>query len=284
MKLIEEIESKRDKKGILRKWGKFLCPFCGQIVKMVLNNGKKCQSCGCAQYKLISESQKGKNITKEVRQKISETLKGRKQSEETIYKRSLKLKGKKRTEEQIKRISEAKMGDKNPNFGKIPSIEARQKVSIGNKGKIRTEIQKNKYAEAKKGEKNPWYGKYGIEHPMYGKHHTEEIIEYLSKINSKENHPNWQNGKSFEPYGLEFNKDLKQQILTRDNYICQCPDCEGKSSKLDIHHIDYDKKNNNPENLIVLCMSCHMKSNYNRKYWTVVYQNIMEKRCNLVLF
>ena len=43
--------------------------------------------------------------------------------------------------------------------------------------------------------------------------------------------------------------------------------------KLDVHHIDYDKKNNDPKNLISLCRKCHMKTNKNRKYWTKYFQN-----------
>jgi len=31
--------------------------------------------------------------------------------------------------------------------------------------------------------------------------------------------------------------------------------------------IDYDKLNIKPKNLISLCHSCHMKTNYNREYW-----------------
>ena len=37
--------------------------------------------------------------------------------------------------------------------------------------------------------------------------------------------------------------------------------------ELDIHHIDYNKDNLNPDNLISLCQNCHGKTNYNRKYW-----------------
>jgi len=83
--------------------------------------------------------------------------------------------------------------------------------------------------------------------------------------------------KSFEIYPPEFNKGFKQQILERDNYTCQDPNCEHKSNTLDAHHIDYDKKNNIPENVITLCRSCHMKTNgkNKRQYFTEFYQNIM---------
>ena len=40
--------------------------------------------------------------------------------------------------------------------------------------------------------------------------------------------------------------------------------------ELDVHHIDYDKKNSNHDNLVSLCHSCHMKTNVEKKrnYWT----------------
>ena len=43
--------------------------------------------------------------------------------------------------------------------------------------------------------------------------------------------------------------------------ILQRTECEicGKSSRLDVHHIDDDYQNNEPSNLMVLCRSCHSK-------------------------
>jgi len=103
--------------------------------------------------------------------------------------------------------------------------------------------------------------------------------EWNSKYRIGENSYNWLGGKSFEPYGIEFNKKLKEQIRKRDNYTCQ--ECGIKQTelktKLSIHHIDYDKKNNNPNNLIALCTSCHMKTNYKRKQWTKYFNNKLEK-------
>lgn len=81
--------------------------------------------------------------------------------------------------------------------------------------------------------------------------------------------PRWLNGKSFEPYPLGWNKTFKEQIRYRDEYKCQVcgiSECECRR-KLDVHHIDYDKMNINQNNLISLCISCHIKTNSNRKYW-----------------
>lgn len=110
-----------------------------------------------------------------------------------------------------------------------------------------------------------------------------KLKQYLSEIQKTKMGilaPNWNNGSSFEPYGIEFNKEFKQFIYERDNYTCQCPDCEHKTNILDAHHVDYDKKNNIPKNIITLCRSCHTKTNgkNNRQYWTEYYKNIMENK------
>lgn len=149
--------------------------------------------------------------------------------------------------------------------------EARKLQNPPNKGRQFTEVHKEKIRQGKKGQISP----------MKGKHHTEETKQLM-----KEKHlgkfselaSNWQDGKSFEPYSPEFNKELKQTILERDNYTCQNLSCSGEFTRLDIHHIDYDKLNNNLENLTALCISCHMKTNFNRFYFTEYYQNIMINR------
>ena len=95
---------------------------------------------------------------------------------------------------------------------------------------------------------------------------------------SGENSPAWKNGASFEPYGLDFNNRLKEQIRKRDNYVCQrCGITQEElGRKLDTHHVDYDKTNNKPENLISLCPICHGKTNFNREYWTEHFRKIIE--------
>lgn len=92
-----------------------------------------------------------------------------------------------------------------------------------------------------------------------------------------EKNPSWKGGISFEPYSLEFNKELKKLILKRDNYQCQNSDCWRTSKKLVPHHIDYNKENCDPFNLITLCRSCNARANANRKYWTDFYQGTMNK-------
>lgn len=70
-------------------------------------------------------------------------------------------------------------------------------------------------------------------------------------------------------YGIEFDNSLKERIRFRDGYrckICGCSQVEN-GRQLDIHHMDYNKKNNNVYNLISLCIHCHRRTNSNRDMW-----------------
>lgn len=80
-----------------------------------------------------------------------------------------------------------------------------------------------------------------------------------------ENNYNWLGGLSFLPYSPDFNSRLKSKIRKRDNGRCQI--CGAKNRRLNVHHRDYNKWNNEHDNLILLCNPCHSKTNYNREIW-----------------
>lgn len=120
---------------------------------------------------------------------------------------------------------------------------------------------------------------------FYGKEKANELIRKMSEkfkelFKDPTKNPNWRGGISFEPYSPEFNDTLKDEIRKRDEYVCQ--ECNQHQDKLNyrlpIHHIDYNKKNNSPNNLISLCIVCHVKTNYGREYWKEYYQSkILQK-------
>ena len=91
-----------------------------------------------------------------------------------------------------------------------------------------------------------------------------------------ENSPTWRGGISFGSYGPEFNGDLKQLVRERDNYTCQICGDQEDGRALDVHHIDYDKKNNQIGNLIALCQVCHRRTNHNRKRWSVMLKRRLD--------
>jgi len=101
--------------------------------------------------------------------------------------------------------------------------------------------------------------------------------EHSKKMKGKRN-PNFINGLGNEPYSFEWRDDLKEQIRQRDNYTCQyCRITQEEhlkkyNQKLHVHHIDYNKKNCEENNLITLCNICNNKANYNRDYYYAYFR------------
>ena len=93
------------------------------------------------------------------------------------------------------------------------------------------------------------------------------------------NNPAWKGGISCEPYCFEWSsKEFKNFIKERDGNRCLNPACFGNIHRLSVHHIDYNKKNCEPENLITLCVSCNSRANKDREWHTDWYKAIMIKR------
>jgi hypothetical protein len=86
-------------------------------------------------------------------------------------------------------------------------------------------------------------------------------------------HWNWIEDRNLMEYGDEFDSSLKEQVRFRDHYKCQLCGCSQLENgrQLDVHHIDYNKRNTDFNNLISLCRNCHAKSNSNRNYWYNFY-------------
>ena len=141
------------------------------------------------------------------------------------------------------------------------TLESRQKIANalkGNdyaKGNVLSSKTRKKMSDSRKGK-------------SFSESHKKAISISLMKLfENPANCPNWQGGLSFEPYSVDWTETLKRSIRQRDKYICQL--CREKGNS--VHHIDYDKKNCNPRNLITLCQSCHMKTNFNRKFWQKLF-------------
>ena len=238
-----------------------MCLFYG-IMKVMKNHQN---------YKGANNPFFGKKHTEETKKKLSEMRMGKKASMEARLKMSKSQKGRKYSLETRKKISES-------NIGRIISDEQRRKTSernIGNKycvGRILSEETKKKISESRL--KNPpkpyWLGKH-----LSAEHKKNVGIgrrKYVGELAS-----NWRGGKSFEPYSLDWRKTLKIAIRERDDYACQiCGEKQGNRA-LDVHHIDYNKLNCNPENLISLCLSCHRRTNGKRDYWTDYFNDKIQE-------
>ena len=58
-------------------------------------------------------------------------------------------------------------------------------------------------------------------------------------------------------YKNKETKKYQEIIFQRDNYTCQFPLCQRNGTKLLIHHLDHNDKNNDLNNLITICDRCH---------------------------
>jgi hypothetical protein len=187
--------------------------------------------------------------------------------------------------EEIKRkINIAKKGKPSWNKGISPSKETRKKISetLKRKGikpplftQKRTEEWKKQHSKKMKGRKITWGSK--ISAKLKGRKGRTPWNKGLIGVQAMENSPRWLGGKSFEPYGTDWTKTLRQSIRERDKYLCQLCFEKQNDTAFDVHHIDYNKKNCNPDNLITLCRKCHMKTNSNRSYWKKHYWGTTHK-------
>jgi len=221
----------------------------------------------------------------EARKKISNANKGHKpyvMTKETIKKIGDAHRGKSLSECHRKKISDANRGKNCFWYGKHHSKRTKRKLSIFFKGK--STWNKGLTKENDKSLEKVSKAMSGKKHYFFGKHFSEKTRKKMSESRRGGKSHFWKGGISFEPYGLEFNKILKEHIRKRDNCICQECDSHqdkiftktGMHKKLYVHHIDYNKKNNKSKNLISLCLYCHSKTNFSRKDWT---KHFKEKMC-----
>jgi len=265
--------------------------------------------------KKISKNNKGREVTIETREKISKSLAGRKLTiaQRLVYKiaqnrpdvkennrqRQLKryedpaehektsiavkevyknpeirqkLRDVMNQPEMKQRISEFHTGKKHKEETKLRMSISQQKMRKENPVKEET---KRKISESRKG-KN--YGLVGENHPMFGKHHTEEAGKKMSFSRTDWDFYNeFGTKRSQYPYPKQWTKDLKLKIAERDKHTCQV--CKSTWPKqYATHHIDYDKDNCSESNLIFLCASCHYKTYHNKEKWIKHFVNYQKER------
>ena len=196
-------------------------------------------------------------LSEETKRKISETLRGRHLTEETKYKMSQAHKCEQCSLEYRKKLSLARQG-------KHHSEKTKNKISESLQGKHHNKETKQKMSEGKKNISLDTRRK--LSEGRRGKLHSEATKLRMSEAHRGAKNYLWQGGISFLPYPVTFNRQLKKKIKTRDSFSCQI--C-GKQKGLVCHHIDYDKQNNDMQNLITLCRSCHIYTNVHREKWTI---------------
>jgi len=118
-------------------------------------------------------------------------------------------------------------------MGHVVSNETKNKLSKAHTGKVLSDDHKLKISNSLR---SRWAN---------GEFDSIHVGEYNYK---------WRGGVE-NVYPKEFNNELKEWIKERDRHKCRvCPESDGR---LEVHHLDGDRTNNNQENLITLCTECH---------------------------
>lgn len=87
---------------------------------------------------------------------------------------------------------------------------------------------------------------------------------WLSNIRNKgTNHPRYKGNIKDRYYYPSIFYKIRKKIIKEANGKCLI--CEKHATS--VHHVDYDKTNNSTYNLVLLCNSCHAKTNTNREEW-----------------
>lgn len=154
----------------------------------------------------------------------------------------------------------------------VPRPEnVRIKIGLGNKGKKHSIEQGIKQSLRQIGIKQ---SKETIEKrrlKLIGQKRTEEQRLRIGDAQRGEKAHWWMGGLSCKNYGKRWTKTLRRSIRERDNYTCKLCGEKQEDVAHAIHHIDYNKENCDPKNLITLCRKCHSKTNFNRNKWIVLF-------------
>jgi hypothetical protein len=201
------------------------------------------------QIRINGHSWLGKHHTQKTKNKLRDINTGRVQSKLEKMHRSKSLKryymshegywvGKNFSKAHLDKLSSAQMGRKHPE-------DVKKKIGRKHRGKVLSEKTRKLISIGR-------VGKYG-----------------------GENNPQWKGGLSLEPYGVDFNYQFKQLVRERENFCCLLCKYKTKKPALDVHHIDYNKRNNIEINCVGICHSCHTLTGNNRQMWTSIFIGLM---------
>ena len=286
---------------------KKICFYCGQPATHQFKNGKWCCESNVARCPSIRKINSAKNVN-------NQNAKGYKHTEEFCQKQSKQMKGKNNPWYGKKRPDISKILKEN-NPMRDPEVITRisgknhhmnqktaQKISRALKGRKYPErsgknhpnygkkIHTNEFrmTHSKRMRENPPAKRFEVRKKIsaalkaLGESHPNKRPEIRKKISDSlvgDKHWNWQGGISCDPYcDVWTDREYKESILERDDHTCQNPDCWETSKRIMLHHINYNKKDCHPNNLIAVCGSCNIRANFNRKYWQKLYQGIIKEK------
>ena len=97
--------------------------------------------------------------------------------------------------------------------------------------------------------------------------------------------PAWRGGISRAGYSHRFSYKLKRRIrclFGNKCAVCRCPEKSKSRKNLQVHHINEDKLDCRPENLIPLCLPCHRRIHHNYGSWRSKLKQIRREVMSVV--
>ncbi len=169
--------------------------------------------------------------------------------------------------ETLEKMSKAKLGKPSNHKDKTMSEESKKKISESKKGTVAHHKCKGV----------PWSDDRREAYEQ-GVANTGGTKKASNARRTKKASNAGRTKSKYASRGKEYGEgwvELRKNVYQRDNWICQeCgTHCHNSTKrKIQCHHIDYDIKNNDLSNLIVLCASCHAKTNYERSDWVAYFK------------
>jgi len=206
----------------------------------------------------------GKHLSEETKVKLRQVMRGRPLSEEHKRKLSEGSKRSWQSSERRKALSKRMHGNQH-NIGYKHTPEARQNMAKAQHRNAQDPVRNARISESLRGNQR-----------ARGYRHSEETRKRISNslkgllLGPKSSQ--WRGGIAFFPYGPEFTLQCRESIRQRDGGACRL--CGAFPSR-HVHHIDYDKKNNDTTNLMLLCHACHSRTISHRDSWMNFLQEMM---------
>lgn len=128
-------------------------------------------------------------------------------------------------------------------------------------------VRAKRLAAVKRGERNPNWKPKVIRECHYPDCNVEIVTPpSLARVKACcQQHQYIPKNNGSKPYTVDWPR-IREAVWERDEYRCVA--CGRKLKRLECHHLDYDKLNNDFENLVTLCPRCH-QGGHRRNVWPI---------------
>lgn len=113
------------------------------------------------------------------------------------------------------------------------------------------------------------YDKNGDKNPFFNRTHSQDSV---AKMAASPNRPRFAVGgqnpnvvRFGETFVYETARPIRQRLMLERGEKCERCGYADVAGVLELHHVDRNRRNNRPENLLVLCPTCHSVDHFKAK-------------------